>query len=219
MVEKPKILIIDDHPVVRFGLTLLLEKDTRFELCGEAGDVHTAHEKTRTLQPDIIILDLRLGGQDDLELLKDLHALDEKALILIFTAQEENTYAQRCFQAGASGYMMKDEGIEKVPDALIVMLEGDRYASASIQRQIFQKMAGGTKPITATAIDDLSDRELQVLRLVGAGIATGKIARDLNLSVKTVSTYRERLKNKLGSETARDLEQRAADFVRTGRIS
>ncbi|MEO6054509.1 MAG: response regulator transcription factor [Chthoniobacterales bacterium] len=214
---KLKILIVDDHPVVRFGLNLLLEKDSRFEICGEAGDVHTACEMACTLSPDIIILDLRLGGRDDLEMLKDMHALNEKALIFIFTAQNERVYAQRCFQCGAGGYMMKDEGIEKVPDALTVMLRGERYASEEVQSVMFQKMASGIK--TSSAIDDLSDRELQVLRLVGAGMATGKIATELNLSVKTVSTYRERLKNKLGSDTARALEQRAADFIRTGRIS
>ncbi|MEO8204915.1 MAG: response regulator transcription factor [Chthoniobacterales bacterium] len=219
MMAKLKILIVDDHPVVRFGLTLLLEKDARFEFCGEAGDVHTACEKTRTLEPDIIILDLHLGGQDDLELLKDLYALNEKALILIFTAQPEMVYAQRCFQAGASGYLMKDRGIEKVPDALTVMLGGERYASEAVQRVMFQKMVGGLKLSPTLTIDDLSDRELQVLRLIGAGMATGKIATELQLSVKTVSTYRERLKNKLGSETARDLEQRAANFIRTGKIS
>lgn len=215
MARTLQVLIIDDHPVVRFGVGQVLRQDKRFVLCGEAGDSREAMKLVREKRPDLVILDLVLGGRDDLELLREIHALRKSSRILVYSAQPEMIYASRAFAAGAAGYMMKDEGIEKVPEALAVLAGGECYASPAVQRALFQKTAGGE---TGRLREELSDRELQVLRLLGAGRSTVEMAAELSLSIKTIGTYRERLKNKLGAEDARQLERRAVEFVRTGKI-
>jgi two-component system invasion response regulator UvrY len=217
MPGKWKVLLIDDHPVVRYGIERLLEGDERFELCGAAGDVASAKKLVDAKRPDLIVLDLMLGGRDGLELVRDLCALHPRGRILVFSAQPEMIYAHRAFLAGASGYLMKDEGLEKIPDALETLLRGERHASGPVQRAIFQKLAG-VSSVSPPEVESLSDRELQVLRLMGAGFGTAQIAKELSLSMKTVGTYRERLKNKLGANDGRELERRASEFVRAGTL-
>jgi DNA-binding NarL/FixJ family response regulator len=213
-----RVLLVDDHPVVRFGLALALERAGGFAVCGEAGDVAQARESVSRLQPDLVVLDLALGGRDGLELVRELTTLGAKARILVFSAQPEQTYARRVFQAGGHGYLCKEEGIEKVPAALQALTRGERYASAAVQAALFQEFAGGARRAADDPLAALTGRELQVLRLLGAGRALGEIARELSLSVKTVGTHRERLKNKLGVENARELAQVAAELMRGGRL-
>jgi len=215
--EAAKVLIVDDHSIVRFGLVQVLEPDARFAVCGEAASTMEAKRQMELCQPDLAIVDLVLGGRDDLGLLQELQALCPAARILVYSAQPEMVYAPRAFQAGARGYLMKDAGIEKVPEALAVLLRGERYASDAVQRATFQNVAGG-RPPQSGELDALSDRELQVLRLLGTGLGTAEIAAALSLSIKTIGTYRERLKAKLGAENALQLERRAADFIRTGSL-
>lgn len=217
MAKKRKVLLVDDHPIVLFGLSTLLQMSDRYEVCWEARTARQAQELSAAQQPDDIILDLVLGGRDDLELLKELRATARKARILIFSAQPEMAYALRAFQAGADGYLMKDEGIEKVPGVLEILAGGERFASDAVQRAIFQKMSGFGNATPGT-LESLSDRELQVFRLLGAGKGTAQIAAELRLSMKTVGTYRERLKNKLGAADAHELSRRACDFIRSGNV-
>ena len=214
--EPAKVLIVDDHAIVRFGLVQILGDDPRFTVCGEAANAAEALRQFDERRPDLAIVDLVLGGRDDLGLLRELHDRHPAARILVYSAQPELIYAPRAFQAGACGYLMKDAGIEAVPQALAVVLAGDVYASAAVQRAMFRDAAGGRPPSGELA--RLSDRELQVLRLLGGGRSTAEIAAELSLSVKTVGTYRERLKTKLGADNAHQLERRAADFIRTGSL-
>lgn len=209
-----RVLIVDDHSIVRFGLVQVLEADARFAVCGEAATVAEAKRQMALCRPDLAIVDLVLGGRDDLALLPELQALCPDVRLLVYSAQPEMVYAPRAFQAGAHGYLMKDAGIEKVPEALAAVMRGERYASDAVQRAMFQHAAGG-RP-SSSGEPTLSDRELQVLRLIGSGLGTAEIAAALALSIKTVGTYRERLKVKLGAENALQLERRAADFIRTG---
>jgi DNA-binding NarL/FixJ family response regulator len=211
-----RVLIVDDHAIIRFGLTQILAEDPRFAVCGEAASAVEARRQIERCQPDLAIFDLMLGGRDDLTLLRELHDLRPAVRILVYSAQPELVYAPRAFQAGAHGYLMKDAGVEAVPEALSALLRGERWASAAVQRAMFQDAAGGHLPTGALAA--LSDRELQVLRLLGSGLGTAEIAQSLSLSIKTVGTYRERLKSKLGADTAQQLERRAADFIRTGTL-
>ena len=214
-----RVLLVDDHPVVRLGLTLALERAGGFAICGEAGDVARAREGVARLRPDFVVLDLALGGRDGLELVRELTALGPAARILVFSAQPEQTYARRVFQAGGHGYLCKDDGVEKVPAALLALARGERYASPAVQAALFQEFAGGARPSAARdPLASLTPRELQILHLLGAGRAIGDIARELHLSVKTVGTHRERLKNKLGAETARELARVADEFRRAGRM-
>lgn len=215
MPDPARVLVIDDHAIVRFGLACALDSDPRFEVCAEAASPLEARREVAAGRADLAILDLVLGGRDGLGLLGEICALDGRLRVLVFSAQPELVYAPRAFRAGARGYLMKDAGVEAVPEALAALLAGERYASEAVRRAMFQSAAaghgGGGGPLAT-----LSDRELQVLRLLGAGIGTAEIATRLSLSVKTVGTYRERLKAKLDAGSALQLEQRAAAFVRTG---
>lgn len=217
MSEAARVLIVDDHSIVRFGLCQILDQGTQFSVCGEAASPAEAKRQVQACRPDFAIFDLMLGGRDGLGLLRELHDLRPAMRMLVYSAQPELVYAPRAFEAGARGYLMKDAGIEKVPEALMALRRGERYASDAVQRAMFQSAAGGRSPLPAS-LERLSDRELQVLRLLGTGLGTAEIAASLSLSMKTVGTYRERLKLKLGAETALQLERRAADFIRTGRL-
>jgi len=215
----PRVLLVDDHPVVLLGLTLALERAGGFVVCGEARDVASARESVARLRPDFIVLDLALGARDGVELVRELAALHPAGKILVFSALPELTYARRVFAAGGHGYMMKDDGAENVPAALATLTHGERHASPAVQAALFQAFTAGAKPLDGhDPIASLSTRELQVLRLLAAGRALGDIARDLSLSVKTIGTHRERLKNKLGVENAREFARVADALLRTGRV-
>lgn len=217
MSEAARVLIVDDHSIVRFGLRQILDQEAQFSVCGEAASPAEAKRQVQACRPNFAIFDLTLGARDGLGLLRELHDLRSAMGILVYSAQPELVYAPRAFEAGARGYLMKDAGIEKVPEALAAVRRGERYASGAVQRAMFQSAAAGRPPLPG-ALDSLSDRELQVLRLLGTGLGTAEIAAALSLSMKTVGTYRERLKLKLGVDNALQLERRAADFIRTGNL-
>jgi two-component system invasion response regulator UvrY len=210
-----RILLVDDHPVVRLGLSMAIEA-AGFSVCGEAADVATARDSVARLGPDAIVLDLTLGGRDGIELLGEIRALQPAVKVLVFSALPELTYAPRVFKAGGHGYLMKDDGAERVPEALTVILRGERYASAAVQSALFQAAASGGLS-HGDALSTLSDRELQVLRLTAAGRSLGEMAAELMLSVKTIGTHRERLKTKLGVSSVRELERLAQELQRLGR--
>ena len=204
---------------MRLGLTLALERSTEFTICGEVGTVPAAYESVTRLRPDFIVLDFEIGGQNSVEFVRELAARCPPALILAYTGLPELTYAWRIFQAGGHGYLMKDGDIDHLPDALRVLAAGRRYASATVQAELFQKFASGRQgPPMGDPLHSLSAREIQILRLVGLGRTLGQLAEELNLSGKTVGTHRERLKNKLGSETASELARLAGSWVGAGRV-
>lgn len=215
----PSVLLVDDHPVVLLGLTLALERAGSFAVCGEARDVPGAREAVMRLRPDFAVLDLALGARDGVELVREIALLHPEGKILVFSALPEMTYARRVFAAGGHGYLMKDDGAEKVPAALATLARGERHASPAVQAALFQEFTAGAKPLNGRdPVAALSTRELQVLRLLAAGRALSDIARDLSLSVKTIGTHRERLKNKLGVDNARDLALIANELMRAGRV-
>jgi DNA-binding NarL/FixJ family response regulator len=214
----PTVLLVDDHPVVRLGLTLALERAGGFVVCGEARDVPGARESVARLRPDFIVLDLALGARDGVELVRELALLHPAGRSLVFSALPELTYARRVFAAGGHGYLMKDDGAETVPAALAALARGERHASRAVQAALFQEFTAGAKPLQGRdAVAALSPRELQILRLVAAGRSLSEMASELSLSVKTIGTHRERLKNKLGVDTARELASAAESLVRSGR--
>lgn len=199
-------LLVDDHPVVRSGVALLLETVPGFSLGGEAGTAAEARAAVKARPPDLVVLDLMLGGRDGLELLDELRLLCPAARFLVYTMQPERIYARRALRAGAQGYLMKSTGLPAVRDALAALARGERYVSPAMAQVLIEESLGGAR----ATVDELSDRELQVLGLLAAGRELGEIATQLSLSVKTVGTYRERLKSKLGVETARELAREAA---------
>jgi DNA-binding NarL/FixJ family response regulator len=212
------VFLIDDHPVVRAGLKLLLEGDPQFEVCGEAGEVAAAQQQMGELRPDLVVLDLVLGGRDGTELIEDLLVLEPAARILVYSSQPEQPWARRALRAGARGYVAKTAGLEEVRLALVAIAGGEIHVSAAVQRSLVQDYAGGRSG-PPSLLEHLSDRELQVFRLLGTGLGSAEVAAELRLGMRTIGTYRERLKNKLGLDSARDLERCAEEFVRTGRFA
>lgn len=201
-----RVFLIDDHPVVRSGLALLIGSMSGYALAGEAGGVAEARAGLAAARPDLVILDLMLGGRDGLELLGELQQVAPAARFLVYTMQPERLYARRALRAGAQGYLVKSVGLPAVKDALAALTRGERYVSPAMAQVLIEESLGGAR----ATVDELSDRELQVLGLLAAGRELGEIATELSLSVKTVGTYRERLKSKLGVETARELAREAA---------
>ncbi len=206
MLSTQRVFLVDDHPVVRSGLALLVGTMPGYELAGEAGSTAEVRATLAAARADVVILDLMLGGRDGLELLGELQQLAPTARFLIYTMQPERLYARRALRAGAQGYLVKSVGLPAVKDALAALTRGERYVSPAMAQVLIEESLGGVR----ATVDDLSDRELQVLGLLAAGRELGEIATELSLSVKTVGTYRERLKSKLGVETARELAREAA---------
>ncbi|HEY8967117.1 MAG TPA: response regulator transcription factor [Candidatus Methylacidiphilales bacterium] len=213
--ETRTVLLVDDHPVVRMGLSLFLQASPGFEVCGEAGDSASARRLTETLRPDLAVLDLHMDGRDSLDLIRDMTQLHPACRILIYTAQDETLYARRVFRAGARGYVMKSAGVETVGEALRVLARGESYVSPALQKLFVEESVTGKRARTEGELteENLSDRELQVLQLIGCGWNSTRIAAKLGLGIKTVGTYRERLKDKLGLENGGKLQAHAERFV------
>lgn len=203
------VLIVDDHPIVRMGLRLLLEDVPTFSVCGEADSVAHAKQLATELHPDFIVLDLVLGGRDGTELIETLLALHPGTRILVYSSQNESTYARRCLRAGAGGFVAKSAGLARVREALELIARGEIAVSEEVQRALVREFADSGRDPAHSPLEVLSARELQVLRLLGDGHDSRSIAAELHLSMKTVGTYRERLKLKLGLDSARELERYA----------
>jgi DNA-binding NarL/FixJ family response regulator len=210
-----KLLVIDDHPVVLYGLRLLFQAHARFAICGEAQTAAEACALAEALTPDFVIADLVLGGRDGLSLIEDLAATCPAARILVYSSQDELIHARHTLRAGARGYVSKAEGLESVERALEVIAGGDIRVSPGVQALLVREYAGEHAPRSGLAT--LSTRELQVLQLIGRRLDLQEVARRLALSVKTIGTYRERLKIKLGLETVRELERVAEAYIEDAR--
>jgi DNA-binding NarL/FixJ family response regulator len=209
---KSSVLLVDDHPVMRLGLRLALQSSPRFAVAGEASDAVGAREAVERLRPDLVVFDLVLGGRDGLELLEDLCAVHPGGRVLVYSSQSEKMFALRAVEAGARGYLMKSAGPPEVVAALEQIATGEIVVSPAIQQLLLARTA--SRPAADTPLGALSARELQILRLIAAGQSPAEIAAELRLSVKTIGTYRERLKDKLGCESARELDRRAEEFLR-----
>lgn len=213
---KRRILIADDHALVREGLMLWLNEQEDLECCGEADSAAAIQASIQGESPDLLLLDLRLRHEDGLQLIKSLIARFPGLRILVLSAYDETQYADRAIRAGAAGYIMKEESTSCLLDGIRAVLRGEIYLSprmAMIIAQVTLRKPRGTR---GHGIDSLSDRELQVFHLLGSGVGPSKIASQLNLSVKTVDTYREHLKQKLGFSGARDLVRYATSWVESG---
>ena len=194
---RPRIMVVDDHPIMREGLTRVIEESGDLVVCAQAESIQRALELVETTQPDLIIVDIALGGQNGLELIKDVRARHPKLPMLVHSMHEEQIYAQRSLRAGARGYLMKQEPAPKLVQAVRQVLGGEVYLSETMTRQMLHRMAGGGSGEDVSPVERLSDRELEVFELLGQGQKTKEIAEQLHLSVKTVQTYCEHLKEKL----------------------
>ena len=213
--QKNRILIVDDHPIVREGLTTIINEQTDLVVCGEAEDAQTALEAVGTLRPDLMIVDVSLKGINGIELVKLIQRRYEKMPILVLSMHDESLYVERVLRAGARGYIMKQEGTEKVVTAIHRILGGDIYVSEAMGKKLLRTFQESRPEISGPAVERLSDRELEVFRLIGQGYGTRQIADTLHVSVKTVNTYRQHIKEKLKFETGSELLRHAIQWVQS----
>ena len=201
---KTKILLVDDHPLVREWLTNLINEETDFEVCGQAGDAREALDLIGKLSPRIAVVDISLEGGSGLELIKDIKAQHPEVAALVLSMHDEALYAERAMRAGAAGYIMKREATSKVLDALRAVLAGGLYFSNAVNALLAQKLIHGSagKP---TAAEILSDRELEVFQLLGRGFNTRQISEQMKVSFKTVQAYCARIKEKLNLANINEL--------------
>jgi len=213
---KSSILIVDDHPMLRHGLAQLLNGEADLEVLGEAGTADEALEALRKSRFDLIITDLSLSGVSGIELVRNIHARDANLPVLVISMYDETVYAERALRAGARGYIMKQEATEKVLSAVRRLLAGDVYLSDALQAKMLRRAVGRRGDAPVLPVEVLSDRELEVLRLMGRGRGTREISQELHRSIKTVEAHRASLKDKLGLKTAAELAHFAAKWFNEG---
>ncbi len=211
--NKSKILIVDDHPIVRRGLTELINHEEDLVASGQAEGAHQAMEVIRGQKPDMAIVDISLKGTSGLELIKDIKTQYPNLPVLALSMHDESLYAERALRAGAKGYIMKQQATEDLIMAIRKVLRGQIYVSDTVATRMVGKVVGGRADVGASAIDRLSDRELEVFGLIGLGHGTRQIAEKLHLSVKTVETYRAHIKKKLNLANAAELLRYAIQWV------
>jgi len=207
-----RIFVVDDHPIVRQGLALLINREPDLMVCGEAEEAHSAMNGIASLNPDIIILDISLNGPDGLDVLKSIRARYPDLPVLILSMHDEVIYAERALRAGANGYIMKQQATEAVLVAVRRILNGEIHVSERIAGKLLRQYVKGSAPTRESSVADLTDRELEVFRLIGEGHSTKKIADELHLSVKTVESYQSHLKEKLSLRSGRELVQHAIQW-------
>jgi DNA-binding NarL/FixJ family response regulator len=209
--SKCKVFLVDDHPIVRQGLALFIEREADLMVCGEAEDATSALQAIQESTPDFLILDISLDGRDGLDLLKTLRIRHPNLPVLVLSMHDESVYAERSLRAGANGYIMKHEAADKVITAIRRNLGGDVYLSERLTKKMLQQFVNGSiSPRDPLA--KLSDRELEVFRLIGAGHGTRQIADELHVSTKTVESYQAHIKEKLALRNARELVQHAVEW-------
>lgn len=211
---RARVLIVDDHPAVREALALRIGRQPDLEVCGEAADVSDALRLVADTQPDVAVIDISLKTGNGIDLIKRIRDRNDHVRILVWSMHSESLYAERALRAGALGYINKEQATDRIVEALRRVLEGKVYLSEAMTERLLQRAvgAGGTEP-TRSPLDALADRELEVFRLIGEGVKTAAIAERLHLSVKTVETYRDRIRQKLDLSDGTKLAHYATQWV------
>jgi DNA-binding NarL/FixJ family response regulator len=200
-----RIVLVDDHPVMRNGLAQLIDQEPDLKVCGQFDDSAPALEGIAALKPDLVIVDLSLKGGSGLELVKNIKSAHPNVFILVLSMHDETLYAERVLHAGASGYIMKEEATDRVLSAIRTVLGGGIHLSEGMSSRFVHRLATGKNPKGGSVIERLSDRELEVFRLIGEGRGTRDIAQHLRLSIKTIESHRAHLKEKLNLKSAPEL--------------
>ena len=210
---KTRVLLVDDHPILRKGLAQLINLEADMMVCGEAEDSAKAFDAAGTLTPDIAVIDVSLKGGNGIELIKNLKARYPELPCLVLSMYDEALYAERALRAGSLGYIMKEEAIEQVLVAIRRVLAGEIFLSDKMKAKMLQQLATGKAKTVMSPIEALTDRELEVFRLIGEGHSTRQIAGELHLSIRTVEAYREYIKAKLNLKNSTELVQHAFHWV------
>jgi DNA-binding NarL/FixJ family response regulator len=211
--DAERIVIVDDHPLFRKGLEQLIHSDAAFAVCGEAGNASQAMDVIRKLDPDLAIVDLSLPGANGIELIKNIRAEFPNLPILVLSMHDESLYALRALRAGAEGYVMKHEAMANVIQAIHEVFSGRPYLSPAMAAQVITKFAHHQSENQPDTVERLSDRELEILELIGKGREVREIANRLHLSPKTVETHRAHIKEKLQLKNARDVVRFAVQWI------
>jgi len=211
--NKKRVFIVDDHPIVRDGLITIINHEKDLAVCGEADEPQEALKAISELRPDVVIVDITLKNSDGIELTKSLKARYPTLPVIVLSIHDELTYAERALRAGARGYLMKEVVSDKITAAIRTVLTGEIYVSNTMAKKMLRKLAGGKADTIIAPTDNLSDRELEIFRLIGQGYKPSKIAQSMHLSIKTVETYRSRIKEKLNLADADELLRYAIQWV------
>jgi DNA-binding NarL/FixJ family response regulator len=211
--KRTRVLLVDDHAVVRYGIAQLINREADLVVCGEEEDAAHALSAIDKIKPDLVIADISLKDSSGLELMRNIKAQYSGLPVLVVSAHDESIYAEIAFRAGALGYLMKQEALEKIITAIRRVLGGNIYVSDSLAAKMLQQQIRGKTDIQDSPVKGLSDRELEVFQLIGQWKKTSEIAQELHLSVKTIEYYREQIKHKLNLKNSAELTQRATAWV------
>jgi DNA-binding NarL/FixJ family response regulator len=211
---KKRVVVVDDHPILRRGIVGLINVDPHLTVVGEAEDVPTALKIIAERSPDAAVIDITLKDSSGIDLIRDITQRWPEMCVLVFSMHDESFYAERVLRAGARGYVTKGEPPDRVIEGLHKLLAGEVFVSEKIAAKMLHRVVGGARPAEGFPIDSLSDREFEVFTLIGEGLATREIAAKLELSVKTVESHRENIKRKLSIDNATELLQRAMHWIR-----
>ncbi|TVR18340.1 MAG: DNA-binding response regulator [Balneolaceae bacterium] len=213
MATNKRIYIVDDHPLMRKGLAMTIDKEIGYDVCGQAESAEQALAEIVKLNPDAAVVDISLPGMNGIELIKNVLHQKPNLKILVVSRHDEELYAERALRAGAKGYLMKLEAAEILITALRQIINGGIYLSEKIGAKMIMKMTSGNAAKSDNPLDLLSDRELEVFELTGKGLSTREIGEKLHISIKTVESHRANIKDKLQVETANDLMRHAVRWV------
>jgi DNA-binding NarL/FixJ family response regulator len=202
---KRRVFVVDDHPIVRQGLIQLIDSEADLAVCGQGEDANNSFDAIKSHSPDLVLLDISLRNSDGLTLLKRLKASDQSLPVLMLSMHDESLYAERSLRAGANGYVMKQEAPDILLAAIRKVLSGQVYLSDKMGETLLKRMVNGHKTQFVLPMDRLTDRELAVFRMIGAGMSVKEIALKLQISAKTVEAHREHLKQKLNTKTSIEL--------------
>lgn len=205
MKKEKRILIVEDHPIFRMGMCELINLEKDLVVCGSAEDVPEARGLVESEKPDLVVLDLSLKTSNGMDLIKELNKYHKEIPVLVLSMHEESLHARRCLLAGAKGYLMKHETRDSVIKAIRRIFAGKKYISQRVMDSLLDTLGEEPKKGPDSPVQDFTDRELEIFQKIGKGLSSGQIADQLNLSVKTISAHRERIKQKLGLKTSGEL--------------
>ncbi|MGD9873896.1 MAG: response regulator [Kiritimatiellia bacterium] len=215
--NRKRILVVDDHSIVRHGIATLLNSEADLIVCGEAGSYEQALELLPQTNPDVMLVDITLKDRNGLDLIREIRAAGNPVKVLVLSIHDESVYAERALQAGAQGYVMKEKGDDDIVKAIREVADGKTYVSPEISERILrQKIGGMPEAARATGVSGLTDRELEIFECIGRGLDTRAIADKFALSARTVEVHRAHIKKKLGCQTAADVVREAVRWVERG---
>jgi DNA-binding NarL/FixJ family response regulator len=212
--EKSRIIIVDDHPLFREGLSQMINRNPDLSVCGEAADAAGALKAVAELEPDLVLVDISLAGTNGIDLIKNLKAKYDDLPVLVVSMHDESLYAERALRAGAMGYVMKQEPAKVVKSAIMKVLGGEMFLSERMSSSMLAKLMRGKTEPPVSPIENLSDRELEVFQMLGQGKGTRQIAEELDLTIPTINSFRARIKEKLQLKNSSEMVLHAIQWYR-----